>query len=79
VPVCLGPAIPRSDRADELEHFCRVMLVLFRPWRCTDNLRNDGETWEAAFTRQCCLLSAETLAIIDNMALLTECKDRRDA
>ncbi|CAF4546951.1 unnamed protein product, partial [Rotaria magnacalcarata] len=33
VPVLLGPQIPRREREDTRERYCRALLTLFVPWR----------------------------------------------
>ncbi|KAJ7443999.1 hypothetical protein FB451DRAFT_939666, partial [Mycena latifolia] len=58
----------------------RLMLILFKPWRHADDLRHANQTWPEAyaqFRREEC--SAEALDCINNMQLLHECKDSRDA
>ena len=32
VPILYGPQIPRQDRADTRERYCRALLTLFIPW-----------------------------------------------
>ena len=39
VPVPIGPPIPRRDQTDTYNRYCRLMLMLFRPWRKTSQLR----------------------------------------
>ena len=32
VPVPIGPSIPRRDRKELKDKYCRLMLILFKPW-----------------------------------------------
>ncbi|KZO91897.1 hypothetical protein CALVIDRAFT_466384, partial [Calocera viscosa TUFC12733] len=76
VPVILGPSIPRGDRGlEERVEWCRAMLILFKPWRCLDDLLLHGEGWDAAFER--CVFTAEQLRVMGNIGVLSECKDAR--
>ncbi|KAJ6484121.1 hypothetical protein C8R45DRAFT_763253, partial [Mycena sanguinolenta] len=79
IPVPIGPAMPRRD-VDGLrqKHAC-LMLILFKPWRHARALRDNGETWEAAYGRFRCQCSRLVLEAIDNIQILHECKDSRDA
>src|ERR1700688_3705317 len=47
VPVPIGPSIPRRDRDDCKEWYCRLMLVFFKPWRHAGHLRIPTESWSA--------------------------------
>ncbi|KAH9855862.1 hypothetical protein C2E23DRAFT_703266, partial [Lenzites betulinus] len=80
VPVILGERTPRPDKdAQEKDRWSRMMLILFIPWRRASDLFHDGETWTEAFERQRHSLSETRLSIINNMNVLTECRDARDA
>ncbi|KAJ7438275.1 hypothetical protein B0H11DRAFT_1752945, partial [Mycena galericulata] len=79
VPVPIGPALPRRDRPESAERHARLMLILFKPWRHAEDLRHSNQSWSdafAQFTRDC---SPDILDCIDNMQILHECKDSRDA
>ena len=39
IPVPIGPGIPRRDRDNAKDHYCRLMLILFKPWRHAKDLR----------------------------------------
>ncbi|KAI0324867.1 hypothetical protein GY45DRAFT_1213321, partial [Cubamyces sp. BRFM 1775] len=79
VPVILGERVPRSDRGDqEKEQWARMMSILFVPWRHPADLRQPGESWSAAFSRNQPLISESNLDIIANMNVLSECRDVRD-
>ncbi|KAI9061814.1 hypothetical protein FKP32DRAFT_1555351, partial [Trametes sanguinea] len=80
VPVILGERIPRSDR-DMAEHemWARMMSILFVPWRSVTDLRQQDESWNAAFERHRASISEKHLEVIGNMNVLSECRDARDA
>lgn len=79
VPVILGDRMPRRDRSDEeRESWARTVLSLFLPWRSPGELKQGEETWMDAYERQEHLFQPAHLAIVDNMNVLTECKDARD-
>ena len=78
VPVLLGPPVPRRDRDDTRERYCRAILTLFFPWRSIQDVCNVDQSWEEAFQiRQTRILPA-SWKIIDNIQLLQECKNDRD-
>ncbi|KAJ7433598.1 hypothetical protein B0H11DRAFT_1643458, partial [Mycena galericulata] len=74
-----GPRIPRRDVASSAAKHARLMLILFKPWRHADDLRQPGQSWQdayAQFLRDNC--PQEVLECIDNMQILHECRDSRD-
>ncbi|RDX42566.1 hypothetical protein OH76DRAFT_1302355, partial [Lentinus brumalis] len=80
VPVVLGDRVPRSDQSpEEKEKWARMMLILFVPWRKPSDLRNSTETWTDAFERQRHVIPSALMKIIDNMNVLSECRDVRDS
>ncbi|KAI9060844.1 hypothetical protein FKP32DRAFT_1550217, partial [Trametes sanguinea] len=80
IPVLLGERIPRSDRSeDERESWARMMLILFVPWRIPQDLRSPAESWATAFERQRDRILPRHLTIMQNMNVLSECRDVRDA
>jgi hypothetical protein len=78
VPVLLGPAIPRRDREDTRERYCRSILTLFFPWRLIQDVCDVDQTWEQAFEIRHKRITSESRRIIDNIQLLQECKNDRD-
>ncbi|CAF4002524.1 unnamed protein product [Adineta steineri] len=78
VPVLLGPPIPRRDREDTRERYCRSVLTLFFPWRSFQNVCDVDQTWEQAFEIRHERITSESRKIIDNIQLLQECKNDRD-
>lgn len=78
VPVLLGPPVPRRDREDTEERYCRSILALFTPWRSVSDLCGVDQTWEQAFEIRRSRITPESCKIIDNIQLLQECKSDRD-
>ncbi len=78
IPVLLGPPIPRRDREDTKERYCRSILALFSPWRSISDLCDPDETWEQALEIRRSRITTESQKIIDNIQLLQECKNDRD-
>ncbi|KAF8164638.1 hypothetical protein K438DRAFT_1472400, partial [Mycena galopus ATCC 62051] len=73
-----GPALPRRDRDESTAKHACLMLVLFKPWRRCIDLISDSQTWIEAYEECLETCPGRTLAIIDNMQILHECKDSRD-
>jgi hypothetical protein len=78
VPVLLGPPVPRRDREDTRERYCRSILTLFVPWRSVQDVCDVNQTWEQAFETRHIRITSESHKIIDNIQLLQECKNDRD-
>jgi hypothetical protein len=78
VPIVIGPQIPRCEREETRERYCRALLTLFIPWRTVNDLCAFDETWSEAFEIRKSLLTAGAVKIIDNIQLLHECKSDRD-
>jgi hypothetical protein len=79
VPVLLGPQIPRREREETRERYCRALLTLFVPWRSVHDLCSLNQTWSEALEVRKASISPSTLKIIENIQLLHECKNDRDA
>lgn len=78
VPVLIGPSLPRPDRGDqEYEEWCRLMLVLFKPWRTVADLISINQPWVDSFSS--CQFKEEHMYIMKNMNVENECKDARDS
>ena len=78
VPVPIGPALPRRDQPELYERYCRLMLILFKPWREPRDLRAHDEEWEHAYRGFASTMPRNHMDAIDNMQVLHECRDARD-
>ncbi|KAH7920571.1 hypothetical protein BV22DRAFT_987198, partial [Leucogyrophana mollusca] len=77
-PVLLADAFPRPDRGEEeLEQFCQVMLLLFKPWRDISDLKGDCLNWKCAYDAYS--FPPHLSKLIHNMNVENECKDARDS
>ncbi|KAJ7018240.1 hypothetical protein C8F04DRAFT_893349, partial [Mycena alexandri] len=79
VPVPIGPALPKRQDPAFIEKHSRLMLILFKPWRHASDLRAEGQSWSDAYADFIPSIPADALERIENMQLLHECKDSRDA
>ncbi|KAJ7611289.1 hypothetical protein FB45DRAFT_687441, partial [Roridomyces roridus] len=78
VPVPMGPGIPRRDRAELYPRYCRLMLIFFKPWRHSKDLRQPDQSWEDTFNDFAETCSHTVQRRMDNMQILHECRDSRD-
>lgn len=79
VPVPIGPALPRFDREDERERYCRLMILLFRPWRVPSDLRTNSEdSWESTYTVARETFQPRHSALQQNIDVLNQCRDSRE-
>ena len=78
VPVPIGPAIPRRDQVETYKRYCRVMLMLFRPWREPRQLRETGDEWSKTYQDFSTAMKGNHRLVVDNMQILHECRDSRD-
>jgi len=78
VPVPIGPAMPRRDQTDAYLRYCRLMLILFKPWRDLSDLRGNYESWEANLGDFSLLMDEAHKQIMRNMQVLHECRDSRN-
>jgi hypothetical protein len=78
VPVLLGPQIPRHDREETRERYCRAILTLFVPWRSVQDLCHVDYTWAQALEARKSMISQDGYKVIDNIQLLHECRKQRD-
>ncbi|KAJ7205839.1 hypothetical protein GGX14DRAFT_367740, partial [Mycena pura] len=78
VPVSIGPGLPRRDQPASYPKYCRLMLILLKPWRSTADLRKEGQSWEAAFEEWLKTCNASVKFKMNNMQILHECRDSRD-
>ncbi|KAG1792595.1 uncharacterized protein HD556DRAFT_1238944, partial [Suillus plorans] len=78
IPVPIGPRIPRRDQPKAYPRYCRLMLILFRPWRVSKDLRSQGQNWEEAFAEFRATIDSRSLQVMNDMQILHECRDSRD-
>jgi Helitron helicase-like domain at N-terminus/PIF1-like helicase len=77
IPVILGKKFCRPDGPDS-DNWARSMLILFKPWRGLEDLKADNESWTEAYEIYSDKFEAHHLIIMQNMNVLTECKEARD-
>ncbi|KAI0077936.1 hypothetical protein K474DRAFT_1565201, partial [Panus rudis PR-1116 ss-1] len=73
-----GPKLPRRDREELYPKYCRLMLILFKPWRHASDLRSNTQSWSEAFDEFIMNCPDNLKSIMNNIQLLHECKDSRD-
>lgn len=75
-----GPPIPRRDREENHESYCRLMLILFKPWTTPADLKPANLSWADAFDQftQSEDILYEHMEIVNNLQFLHECRDSRD-
>lgn len=78
IPVPIGPALPRRDHPELLPKYCRLMLVLFKPWRVVGDLRAPSQTWVDAFFEFTEACDDSIKVVLDNMQVMHECRDAKD-
>ncbi|KZV80499.1 hypothetical protein EXIGLDRAFT_574308, partial [Exidia glandulosa HHB12029] len=76
-PAIIGPTLPRMDRPEARESYCKAMLMLFKPWRRFGDLKGEALTWDSAFLSF--TFHPRSLQIMHNIAALHECKDASEA
>lgn len=80
VPVLLGDSFPRPDRgSEELELWGRNVLILFVPWRNLAELKGDHPDWLAAYYASKSSIKDRYNRVVENLNVLTECRDARGA
>jgi hypothetical protein len=78
IPIPIGPAIPRRDRPAVRAKYCRLMLILLKPWRTVQDLRRDFPSWEDAFIEFERSAPPRITHLLTNMQVFHECRDSRD-
>ena len=78
IPVLIGPAIPRRDRAECYKRHCRLMLLLFKPWRWPTDLLAVGDSWKSTYQNFAITMECRHQEYMNNMQVLHECRDERD-
>src|ERR1700689_3044907 len=75
VPVPIEPSMPRRDQTEGYVRYCRLMLMLFKPWRVVSDLREPAQLWETTFEAFCQTMNSAHKCILNNMHVLNECRD----
>ena len=75
VPNFLGGSLPRCDRGDR-EYYCATMLVLFKPWRKLEDLKDKDHSWDEMFSKY--TFTKRQLQLMRNFNIRYECNDARD-
>ncbi|EMD34448.1 hypothetical protein CERSUDRAFT_75984 [Gelatoporia subvermispora B] len=75
VPVLIGPTLPRPDREKELPRYSHLMLMFFKPWRSSSDLRTTGQSWHAAFETFLPTVTDYAKSVLMNMQIMNECHD----
>ncbi|KAJ3522430.1 hypothetical protein NMY22_g11894 [Coprinellus aureogranulatus] len=78
IPLLIGCSLPRRDKVDVYERYCRVMLMLFKPWEALRDIRGEANSWSDAFADFQVDCPENILLIMDNIQLLHECRDSKD-
>lgn len=80
VPVLIGRGFPRRSDPASFERYCRLMLIMFKPWRIPSQIRENNSSWQSAFAcfRDRDDMNLHHLKIMDNINMLHECKESRD-
>ena len=78
IPVPIGPALPCRDQPEARTRYCRVMMMLFKPWRALSDLRDVSESWETMFDEFSPMMGGNHHQIMNNMQILHECRDSRN-
>ncbi|KAG1748993.1 uncharacterized protein EDB91DRAFT_1047353, partial [Suillus paluster] len=74
----MGPKMPRRDQEPMYPKYCRLMLILFKPWRSISDLKQTMQSWTESFESFKHTCNDKVIAILNNMQILHECKDSRD-
>ena len=78
IPVPIGPAMPRRDHAEAHARYCRLMLILFKPWRMLSELRESADSWESTFEIFRQSMDIDHQHVLNNMQVMHECRDSRN-
>ncbi|KAI0686633.1 hypothetical protein C8Q76DRAFT_600605, partial [Earliella scabrosa] len=80
VPVILGERIPQPDCGpEERDRWAQAVLTMFLPWRTPFDIKTEDESWWDAYERQADFIAPSHLSVIQNISVLSECKDARDS
>ncbi|KAF5325769.1 hypothetical protein D9611_000667 [Ephemerocybe angulata] len=76
IPVLLGPRLPlcKTGGGDN-EQWSRYVLVLFKPWRTPECLKQKSQSWDEAYASYCDEIEPRWKNIIDNMGTLAASRE----
>jgi hypothetical protein len=77
IPMPIGPSLPRRDKIENREKYCRLMLLFLKPWNTPQDLILGYDSFETAF-QTFLQENSRWKSLLDNMQLLHECRDHRD-
>ncbi|KIM34719.1 hypothetical protein M413DRAFT_34847, partial [Hebeloma cylindrosporum] len=75
IPNFLPNILPRRDQGDR-EYYCATMLALFQPWRTGEDLKQESESWDDAFTNY--PFTDFQKKLMNQFNIRYECHDARD-
>jgi len=75
IPNFIGGTLPRQDKGDQ-DYYCCTMLVLFKPWRNSADLKALDITWCEAFDQHD--FSEAQHTSMDCFQIRHECNEARD-
>ncbi|KAG2130946.1 uncharacterized protein EDB93DRAFT_1094566, partial [Suillus bovinus] len=78
IPMPIGGGIPHQDRPEDYPRYCRLMLILFKPWRSVKDLRREDQSWELSFGTFLSACDIHFKNVMNNMQILHECRDSQD-
>lgn len=73
LPNFIGIGFARSDDPEIQEYYSATMLMLFKPWRHLDQLKEGFDTWTEAFDRFLQTASHRTHSLISNIQHFHRC------
>ncbi|KAJ6512937.1 hypothetical protein C8R45DRAFT_812511, partial [Mycena sanguinolenta] len=81
IPVLIGYSIPHSDREDQRLKYSAAMIALFKPWtkNIDSPLKAKDEDWCTVYQTLQSQLPPNHCKIIENMQLLYQSRDAKDA
>ncbi len=77
IPVPIGPTMPRCHGSQKAR-YCRLMLILFVPWRSIQDLKDGSETWIDSYERHLPTMHHTSHHIMRNLELMHQCRESRD-
>ncbi len=76
----VGRWFPRDDDPEVRDFYCACMLVLLKPWRVLQrDLKQPGQTWDAAFAAFMVAASPAMLYVVDGVRYFHQCALAADA